>query len=442
MVNSKKLLSLFLAVVMILSVFTVMASAYTMGPEVAGNINYKYTVEKVDTVPETEAGSAEYSADNIYAVSVWMQSNDPVMKIIVPFHFDKTLFSPIMLFDGEVTYPYGAGFGVDDYYDNMGEGAVYAYSEGDYLLNTGMYKADGSKATTKALAKCIGLGSSNSSGRDVTVELVSPSHPLYNRWGAGLPENVGVMYASVDVTGKSKTAYLNTIDGITQDTGWNKMFTFYFETITDADVTGTEFGVYTPDCFTVDGVTDISGYGYFAGATVAKVGNPTKNVVENAVVEVGAEFVPLTVSNWKDQIRFDKYVTGAYSGTFDYRMLATIDNFDEVIGTDYDKVTDVGFIFNKGAAIDEATAKAQVEGGAKTYSQVSNVYVSTAYQGKTYVISCLVNNIADADKTTSLSSMAYVEYVVDGETYYAYSAVATSTFEGLYNQYYSQAFGA
>ena len=192
MVKSKKLLSLFLAVVMTLSVFTVMASAYTMGPEVAGNINYKYTVEKVSTVPATEAGSFEYTADNIYAVSVWMQSDDPVMKIIVPFHFDKTLFSPIMLFDGDFTYPHGAGFGVDDYYDTMEEGTVYAYSEGDYLLNTGMYKANGAEATSKALAKCIGLGNSNSTGVTVVANLVSPDHPNYGKWGAGLPANTGV----------------------------------------------------------------------------------------------------------------------------------------------------------------------------------------------------------------------------------------------------------
>lgn len=165
-------------------------------------------------------------------------------------------------------------------------------------------------------------------------------------------------------------------------------------------------------------------------------------VAEATIGEEPAEFVPLTVSYWKDQIRFDKKADGSYFGTFDYRILATIDNFDEVIGTDYDKVTDVGFIFNKGAAIVEADAKAQVEGGAKTYSQVDNVYVSTAYQGETYVISCLVNNIPDADKGTTLSAMAYVEYVVDGVTYYAYSAVQTSTFTTLYNTYYSQAFGA
>lgn len=282
MVNSKKLLSLFLAVVMVFSVLTVMASAYTVGPESATDINYKYTVEKVASVPETAAGSAEWSADNIYAVTAWMKCNDGVTGMTIPFHFNKDLFSPIMLSDGECTYPYGAGFGVDDYYSNMGEGAVYAYSLGDYMNNTGMYKADGSKANTKALAKCIGLGNSNSDGIDIIAELVSPDHPLYSKWSAGLPENTGIIYASLDVAGKTKTAYFNTIEGVTTNTDWNRAFTIYFEAIAE-DVAGAEFGVYTDNCFTVDGVTDLSG-AYFVNATTSKVGNPNKNVVENAVL--------------------------------------------------------------------------------------------------------------------------------------------------------------
>lgn len=189
-----------------------------------------------------------------------------------------------------------------------------------------------------------------------------------------------------------------------------------------------------------------------SATTVVKTTPATSEVVFSTTATVGeetAELIPLEVSHWKEQIRFD-LVGGSganannYKGTFDYRMLATIDNFDEVIGTDYDKVLDVGFIFNKGADIDLAAAKAQVEGGGDAiYSQVRNVYVSTAYQGKTYVISCLVNNIKDADVSTALSAMAYVVYTdANGETAYAYSDVKTKTFDVLYNTYYSQAFPA
>ena len=74
MVNSKKLLSLFLAVVMLLSTFTVKAFAYTrVETEGTVHIDVKYTVEKVDFVPETAAGSAEWYADAVawaYATGV------------------------------------------------------------------------------------------------------------------------------------------------------------------------------------------------------------------------------------------------------------------------------------------------------------------------------------------------------------------------------------
>ena len=280
----KKISALFLAVVMVLSMISVVVSAYSVGPDIADGVNYKYTVEKVDTVPETAAGSEEWTADNIYAVSVWMKASMGVDALTAPIHFDKTLFSPIMLSDGEVTYPHGAGFGVDDYYENMGEGVLYAYAEGDYLLNTGMYKADGSTATSKALAKCIGLGNENSAGVTITAELVSPDHPLYSKWGAGLPANAGVMYVNLDVAGSAKSAYLNTIEGINYSTDWNKMFTVYFETITDADVSGAKFGVFTDDCFTVDANFDATGAGYFVGTSSYQALRPATNIVSNAFI--------------------------------------------------------------------------------------------------------------------------------------------------------------
>ena len=288
MKSSKKLLSLFLAVVMVFSVLTVMASAYTVGPEVAGDINYKYTVEKVASVPTTEAGSVEYTADNLYAVTAWMQCDSAVMNVTIPFHYNKAKFSLITLSDGSVTYPAGAGLSQDTYVTDMGESAVYAYTLGDFMNNTGMYNAAGGTAATKALAKCIGLGNSNSAGIDKVVEIVSPDHSLYSKWGAGLPENTGVMYASLNVTGKSKTAYFNTIEGIETSTEWVKMITVYFESLTE-DVEGAEFGVFTDDCFTVDGATDEAGYGYFVNATTSVVGNPNKNVVSNAKVAAAAE---------------------------------------------------------------------------------------------------------------------------------------------------------
>lgn len=389
MVNSKKLLSLFLAVVMVFSVLTVMASAYTVGPEVEGDINVKYTVEKATTVPETAAGSAEYTADNIYAVSVWMKSTRAVNVLTAPVHFDKTLFAPIMLFDGEVTYPAGAGFGVDDYYDNMGEGTLYAYAEGDYLNNTGMYKANGTTATTKALAKCIGLGNANSEGVTITAELVGPGHPLYNKWGAGLPENTGVMYVNLDVAAKTKTAYLNTISGIETNTDWNKMFTFYFETlegVTAADVAGAEFGVYTDDCFTVDGASDDAGYGYFAGATTAVAGNPNKNVVENAVL-AAAPSNP--IYHVKNQIQWADKAANTVN-------LGVVAGFDvEDIAIDFYNGEDGG---KAGQSKNVEKVGAVVTIGDSAPAEKYEQYVYSANDGASYYFRAVIANVpADYD---------------------------------------------
>jgi hypothetical protein len=402
MKSSKKLLSFFLAVVMVFSVLTVMASAYTVGPEVAGNINVKYTVEKVATAPETAAGSAEYTADNIYAVTVWMQCDSAVTVLTTPIHFNKTLFSPITLFDGEVTYPHGAGFSVDDYYSNMGEGAIYAYSLGDYMNNTGMYKANGDTATTKALAKCIGLGNSNSAGVSVTTELVSPDHSLYSKWGAGLPDDTGVLYSQIDVTGKAKTAYLNTIEGITTSKDWNRMITFYFEALSD-DVEGAEFGVFTDDCFTVDGATDEYA-AYFTAATTAIVGNPTKNVVANAkVAYVGHAD---TMAQWADQA----------AGKINVGLVGKF------------KVSDLPIAFDaKGTSENVTAVGAKVTINGTTEDKTTNFVYDVNGDGSEFWFRAVVEGVP-YNSTEEISVVYYV--VMDGRTYE--SAPVTTTGAAVY----------
>lgn len=438
MVKSKKLLSLFLAVVMVLSVFTVMASAYTVGPEVAGNINYKYTVEKVNTVPET-SDSPEYTANNIYAVTAWLQCDAPVYTAIIPVHFNTEKFSPIMLFDGEVTYPAGAGFGVDDYYEKMGEGTVYAYKLGDYMNNTGMYKANGTTATTKALAKCIGLGNANTSAvkAGLSAQLVSPGNPLYNKWNAGLPANTGIMYAQMDIASVEKTAYYNTIDGVTTETGWVRMITFYFETlagVTDADVVGEEFGVYTDNCFTVDGDVDASGYGYFAGATTAKYGtNPEKNVVSNAVIE-GEVAESSPVYKKSSQIRYNSAETnGEGSANFDVRTRAAMTAADFAKYCTYNaetketNITKVGFVYadsSVGLTLDNA---AKVIGGTAVAGYVDVPVEHIQLKDGEYIWTCL---ITDADYNDAVDSVGYI--VAGGKTFY-FDAVSATDFSTLYD---------
>lgn len=435
MVKSKKLLSLFLAVVMVLSVFTVMASAYTRS-EVEGtaDIDIKYTVEKVGTVPATDAGSAEWSADNIYAVTAWMKSSKGVDILTVPFHYNKTLFAPIMLSDGDCTYPYGAGMDQDTYYSDMGEGAVYAYSLGDYMNNTGMYKANGTTATTKALAKAIGLGSSESAGIKVQTELVSPDHPVYSKWGAGLPANTGVLFANINVAQTAKTVYFNTIEGIALSTDWNRMFTLYFETITDADVTGAEFGVFTDDCFTVDGNYDGTGSSYYVGGTSYSAVVPTMNVVSNAVVEAAAEPSPVLAET--SQIRYNGPVDGDYA-PFDVRTRAymTAEDFAEICGTDAaakTAITKVGFVYadsSVGMTLEDA---AKVIGGTAVAGCVDVPVEHIQKTGTQYIWTCLLE---DADYADAVDAVGYI--VVGDATYY-FDAVSATDFSDLYDTWSSK----
>lgn len=162
-----------------------------------------------------------------------------------------------------------------------------------------------------------------------------------------------------------------------------------------------------------------------------------------AVAEATVGTAGLGVSYWKDQIRFQADNAGAYAGKFDYRMLATIDGFADIFDdvadakdtSDNDGILEAGFIFSKSGTVNKDTAIAQINGGAATYSAVTNAYVSTSFGGKEYVMACYVGGIADADVDTALSALGYVKYMVDGETKVAtFDAAQTSTFRKLYDK--------
>ncbi len=170
-------------------------------------------------------------------------------------------------------------------------------------------------------------------------------------------------------------------------------------------------------------------------------------------VEWTLSFIPgeynITTSHAKDQIRFDKNEDESYAGTFDYRTLATISNANIIFGnadkiaSDWDGnyIAEAGFIFNRGSEIDLEVALEQIKGGEAVYAQVNNAYITTTSSLGEYVMACQVRDVADADVNETLSSVAYIIYVVNGETYYAlYDAAYTTTFAGLYNEYYNSAF--
>lgn len=175
--------------------------------------------------------------------------------------------------------------------------------------------------------------------------------------------------------------------------------------------------------------------------TVVKTTAATSEIVNSTTATIGA--AGLAVSYWKDQIRFQEDDAGKYANKFDYRILATIDGFADIFDdvadakdtSDNDGILEAGFIFSKSGTVDKDTAIAQINGGAATYSAVTNAYVSTSFGGKEYVMACYVGNIADADVDTALSALGYVKYMVDGKTEVAtFDAAQTSTFRTLYDK--------
>lgn len=223
-----------------------------------------------------------------------------------------------------------------------------------------------------------------------------------------------------------------------------------------ADATAVKAAIMSGSLTTTSGTAQTH-WKYYANPGVSSATNLSSSVFDistatttSTIGEEPAEIIPLQLSHWKNQIRFDTYKDGTYSGTFDGRILMSIDNFDEVFGDVAGaeaSVIDAGFIFAKstsGAGMNVETAQAQVRGESTAYTQVKKAFVSTAFSEKSYVMSCMIENVADADKAgTYLSAMAYVIYTdANGDTAYAYSPVVTSTFESLYNTNFSKAFPA
>lgn len=142
----------------------------------------------------------------------------------------------------------------------------------------------------------------------------------------------------------------------------------------------------------------------------------------------------------KAQIRF-KGITATsgaatYQNSFDVRTVAQITeaNFatfftDEA--TAKAKITDFGFVYaakSNVATFDADTAKTVAEGGsAANYVKVPVTYMQ--HTGGNYIFTCLISNIADADKTDGVNCLGYVCF--DG-TYYYFDAAASVDFNTLY----------
>ncbi len=445
---SKKLLSLLLAVVMLVSVFSINALAVvpTIGAAEDGKVNVKVTVEKETgvIVDAMNGGSYDGSAGDLYAVKTYVQCTVGLPYLYFPVHYNKDHFQLITAIVDNGDGTYYTYYGDETYNSDMGgETGLYMYEKPEYMQYTGNYNANGVAVTAALQQKVYGLGSTKATGYAEEVVSIDPSHAQYKNWVGNLASNVGIVKLGFDAY-TSKHAYLNTKIGsdigVITSSDYIQLATLYFQRVSgvsEDDVIGDEFGAYDANSGIYDNFVDATGP-YYTKPSISTL----PMTYTNAVVEVSAPSYDYGVEYMKDQIRFD-VKDGAYAGTFDYRVLAQLTNFaDEAEVVEY--VDEAGFVFNIGSEIDVDTAKAQIESDTAGYTIVRTAYVSTSHADADFVMACLVKDIPDADKGETLYTLGYIK-LYDG-TVITFPAVVESTFsngvDGLYDTYYSQAFPA
>lgn len=185
--------------------------------------------------------------------------------------------------------------------------------------------------------------------------------------------------------------------------------------------------------------------GYF-GATGDESGVSEANTYGygTTTIHVGETAAASFIKDGGAQIRFrgigSTGTVADYQGNFDVRTVATIsqDDFVANFGTDENaiaKITDIGFVYATAANVptfDLATAKAVAEGTASEgYVKKAVQSIQHAADGEVYKFTCLIENIADADKEQTVNALAYVCF--DG-TYYYFDAAATVDFAALYER--------
>ncbi len=201
--------------------------------------------------------------------------------------------------------------------------------------------------------------------------------------------------------------------------------------------------------YSCNNLTDVYYLGTEKEWNTITIGDANENLTNANIHYIESDNIE--VVHLKDQIRFDKNDDGTYAGTFDYRTVVEISNvakhFDDIEDiidtTDGDGILEAGFILNKGGAINLDLAMAQIQGGEKVYTHINDGYISTTSTMGEYVMACMVRDIPDADIGMTFSNVGYIIYMQDGETKYAmFANPHTTTFEGLYNNYYDLAFPA
>ena len=433
---SKKVLSVVLAVLMLVSVCMVPSTAATAldGTEDASKINVKYEVTQPDSIWD---GGLEAVDGNIYAVTVSVKAAYGINVLQIPLYFDADLFAPIMWQDDD---PWGnEAAGVDGWYDNNGEAVVYDFGEGEAWSDTSWYRTNGNTATSTGNARFIGLGNAN-----VTKPLFykaeyidSTNTEKYDAYNKVADDNFDGYMFCYFLNNQSKTAYMNGVANKVV-TDYISMMTIYFirqEGVSAEDCYGAEFGWAEGGDWLTQTDWDTSGSpSYFASTYVQGV--PGVQYVSNAVVEEAAA-APSPVVAKSSQIRFNNGLESDANFSFDVRTRAamTAADFAAICGDDAtakNAIESVGFVYaDSSVGLTVADAKAAATGASVDGAVVVEVE-HIQKTGTEYVWTCL---LTDADKADAVDAVGYITV---GGTTYLFDAVSSTNFNELYTTWYPQ----
>ncbi|MBO5943868.1 MAG: hypothetical protein J6Q50_01065 [Clostridia bacterium] len=375
-------------------------------PTSAADVNVKFEMSLAPVVGEVDEAGVKSEDAGIYKLTINLTSDCRMATVIMDVNYDDSLFAPVDSNNGSINYEYVC----DPEFPTV---AIFPLGQ---LTDTNMYNSAGNVVTSRGQY----YGGGHKTG----------SFELKADYKAS-----GTVLLTYEIGDKTL------MPGTMENEGFCEI---YFKALV-ADVEGAQFsfgaGTSIQDSKSI-GYDSTPVAGKFFSMTASNPVNilPVSDILTPDYTYTAPAAPELSVSWFKNQIRFDLDKEGVYANQFDYRIVGQFDNFEEIFADLNDakaKITDVGYVFTNSEVMDVEAAKAQVEGGEVVYSQVKDCYVSTTFEGTDYAFACFVSNIADTDanKAATLYGLGYVIYEnADGETAYAYYD-ATLNVGALYNQY-------
>lgn len=405
---SVKILSLMMVLIVACTALVIPASAAD------GTVAVTYSVAKYDGVDTTGA-----TADDIYAVTVYLNNTNPINSLLFPIYYRSDLFTPIdgadmSIMDWNYTIDFGAGL----------VRAAYAIPEGSDLADTNKYNKANVAAANRvvnARGAISGLGKGDVASAITNLDTRNPEESL--AWWGELDSS---KYGVITLQYSGQNNYCN-LQAYGVETPLIQILFKRNAGVTDADVVGAQFGYVEGATVNNDNSveTDVTKF-YYDKTSTAGIAAMTANY---CTVEAAAEPSPVVAKT--SQIRYNGPVDGDYA-PFDVRTRAalSVDDFNALCtydaATKATNIDKVGFVYADSSVGMTLENAAKVIGGTAVAGYVDVPVEHIQKTATEYVWTCLLEDAAYAD---AVDSVGYI--VVDGETYY-FDAVYATDFSTLY----------